>query len=382
MGWRSVQPAEPAKAVGKRPPAARVHWALLGSLAAHAMLAWLLVSRAPAKSRTLRTPPAETVEIAVDSFEPAVPTVTRQPATIPSLRSSPPSASRSRVKTELVHEGTAKGAAEATQAPAPSSGGSVRTPGASSHGQSDGLATFQPAHPDLNGPMEFPPPAEKPRDLLAPPVAKDETRPSELPKVIHGGAGVTANVAEDGSIRFHDSKGIVLDNSPFQAVGSGVGVGLSGHFDVTDQVMKLAGQDPYAAVKSRMAEETREQRLCMARRYQGERQKQELFSLSTKVRRVAARADLSAAERRELVFAIWDECMEESESTTDYGAMARATILSIIREAFPKGSELAYRPGELLAMNKRRSSRQAFAPYDPMPVRARHPDAGAPTECP
>ncbi len=374
-----MQPAEHVKVSGKQQHAARVRWALLGSLAVHATLAWLFFLRAPAKS----TPAPEAVQIAVEIIEPAVPPEPSTPTGIPSDTSPPPSSSPSRVRAEVAGGATAKGAVEATEVPAPSSGGAVRTPGVSSHGQAEGLATFQPAHPDLNGPMAFPPPAEKPRDLLAPPVARNGSQPRELPRVIHGGAGVTANVAEDGSIRFHDSKGIVLDDSPFQAVGSGVGVGVSGHFDVTDQVMKLAGQDPYAAVKSKMAEETRERRLCMAWRYQGERRKQELFTLSTKVRRIAARADLFAAQRRELVFAIWDECMEESDSTTDYGAMARATILSIIREAFPEGSEMAYRPTELLAMNRRRSSHQPFAPYDPSPMKgARHPDAGAPTECP
>jgi hypothetical protein len=223
--------------------------------------------------------------------------------------------------------------------------------------------------------MQFPPLAEKPRDLLAPPSTKNRppTR-EELPKVIQGSGNVTASVAEDGSIRFHDPGGIVMDS---------VGMGVSGHLDVTDQVMKLAGQDPYASTKRAMANETREQRLCMAKRYQGERQKQELFTLSTKIRHLAARADLSAAKRRELVFAIWDECSEESDATTDYGAMARATILAIVREAFPAGSDRAYQPSELLALNERRSSRQRFAPYDPSPLpRARHPDGGAPTECP
>jgi len=193
-------------------------------------------------------------------------------------------------------------------------------------------------------------------------------------------------VAEDGTIRFRDPKGIVRDNSPFQVVGSGVGVGVSGHFDLTDRVMKYAGQDPYAPSKRAIADETREQRLCMARRYQGERQKQELFNLATKVRRLAARADLSPAERRVLVFDIWDECTEDAEAGTDYGAMARATILAIVREAFPAGSEHSYQPGEVLALNQRRSSRQRFAPYDsvsPTSIKDnRHPDAGEPSECP
>jgi hypothetical protein len=105
--------------------------------------------------------------------------------------------------------------------------------------------------------------------------------------------------------------------------------------------------------------------------------------LSTKARHLATRVDLSAARRRELVFAIWDECSEESDATADYGAMARATIVAIVREAYPAGSERAYQPTELLALNERRSSRERFAPYDPSPMtRARHPDGGAPTECP
>ena len=379
MRWRFARPAAHAKAAGPRRPGARVRWALIGSVAVHATLAWLFFAKVPTKS----TPPPETVEIAVDVSESAVSPSAAAPAGIPSHLPSPPSASPSRATAAVVHGGTAKATTEAAEVPAQGDDGSLRATGASSDRQANGLATFQPAHPDLNGPMRFPASAEKSRDPLAPPVAKSGTQPRELPKVLQGGAGITANVGEDGSIRFHDPKGIGVDDSPFQAVGSGVGVGVSGRFDVTDQVMKLAGQDPYAAVKRKMADETREQRLCMARRYQGERQKQELFALSTKVRRIAARSDLSAAERRELVFAIWDECMEEADSPTDYGAMARATILSIIRQAFPEGSDVAYRPAELLALNGRRSSRQPFAPYDKSPMkRPRHPDAGAPTECP
>jgi len=115
---------------------------------------------------------------------------------------------------------------------------------------------------------------------------------------------------------------------------------VTGRFDITDQVMKWAGQDPYAAIKSKLADETREQRLCMARRYQGERQKQELVNLSSKIRRIAARLDLSAIERRRLVFEIWDECLEESDAGSHYGVMARATILSLVREVFPEASVL------------------------------------------
>jgi hypothetical protein len=236
--------------------------------------------------------------------------------------------------------------------------------------ESTGWGTFQPAHPDLHGGLGASASEGNRRDLLAAPTAKSAPGPArDLPGVLHGGGGVSARVAEDGRIQFRDPKDISNVHI--------AGVGIAGDLDVTDQVMKLAGQRPYTAVKHKMAEETREARLCMARRAQGERQKQELLNLSSEVRKVAARLDISAAERRKLVFDIWDECLEESGSS-DYGAMARATIVAIIREVFPEGSTLAYGPAELVAMNERRSSRQAFNPYRPeLPSRPRHPDAGA-----
>jgi hypothetical protein len=360
-----------------------VRWALAGSVLVHGVLAWLVFSKEALKPAPL----SQAVEIAFAVSTTALPT----PATasssseIPSRAETPPPLSpTSQAKSAVVHGGPTKATTETVEGPLPKDDGAIQAAGTPSASQANPLMTFQPAHPNLNGPMKFPASEANARDPLAPPAIRYKTSPGELPKVLQGGAGVTAIVAEDGSIHFNDPKAIVVDHSPFQAVGSGVGVGVSGHFDLTDRVMKLAGQDPYASVKRKMADETREERVCMARRHQGERQKQELFALSAKVRRIATRADLSPPQRRELVFDIWDECTEESpDSTTDYGAMARATILSIVREAFPAGSDVAYQSAQLLALNQRRSSRQPFAPYDSNLIRRAHrPDAGAPTECP
>ncbi len=241
-----------------------------------------------------------------------------------------------------------------------------------------GWATFQPAHPDLRRALRLPSDEGPARDLLAPPAVGPALGSArELPKVLRNGAGVSAQIADDGSIRLHDPKGLSAE----PVIGSGVGVGIRGRFDISDNLMKLAGQDPYAAAKAKIADETREQRLCMARRNQGERQKQALLDLSVKIRRIAAQVDVSAAERRRLVFEIWDECLEESEDASAYGAMARATIDAVIREVFPEGTDLASPPAELLAMNERRSSRLPFAPYrQGLAKRSRHPDAGTTPE--
>ncbi len=85
------------------------------------------------------------------------------------------------------------------------------------------------------------------------------------------------------------------------------------------------------------------------------------------------------------MFEIWDECLEDSHSPSDYGAMARATILAVVRAVFPEGTDLVYRPAELLALNGRRTSRGPFAPYTVDGGKHRHrPDAGAspPPACP
>jgi len=262
----------------------------------------------------------------------------------------------------------------------------VSSGGALASTNPDRLSSFRPVHPALLGPVRPELSDGKSRDLLASPLANGEAGPRELPKLLRGSGGVTARVDEDGSIHFAGPKDVAVA-SPLEQPSENQGqLGVRLRFDVTDQVMKLAGQDPYASAKRALAEETREQRLCMARRYQGERKKQELWNLAAKVRGLGARPELSAAERRALVFDLWDECTEEAESGADYGAMARATILAVVRELFPAGTDRAYQPAELLALNQRRTSRQRFAPYAPVAAtesrRGRHPDAGASGECP
>jgi hypothetical protein len=359
-----------------------VRYAVAGSLGLHAvLLAGLMLTRG---SDTPAEP--QIVELLIEESEtPAFPAFPRTRSTsghTTAASGQPTSRSPGRPKGALA---PGPRAGSPTAATPPSSDGAT-APGAipsqEAPGTSGGLATFQPAHPDLRGGLKLPLEENRHRDVLAPPMARQlPSLPRELPKVLHGGAGVTADIAEDGRIRLHGPDDVSVDGVGPQATGSGAGVGLTGRFDVTDQVMKWAGQDPYAAIKSKLADETREQRLCMARRYQGERQKQELLNLSGKIRRLAARLDLAAVERRRLVFEIWDECLEESDERPDYGVMARATIVSLVREVFPEGSDLAYRPAELVVLNQRRSSRQPFAPYQRSTMKPpRIPDAGAPTQ--
>jgi hypothetical protein len=220
-------------------------------------------------------------------------------------------------------------------------------------GNVERLWTLRPLHPDLSRAGRFL--APETRDLLAAPAMKPkQAAPSELPETLEGGAGVTARVADDGAIHFADANNLGFDVSK-----------LSGRFDLTDMVMRHIGQDPYAAIKRNMADETREQRICMARQAQARRLVEALAQIGAKVRGIARRSDLSPLERRRAVFEIWDECAEGStDLTADYGEKARSIIQSAIRELFPAGTDLGYSPAELLVLNERRTSRRRFAPYE------------------
>jgi hypothetical protein len=213
------------------------------------------------------------------------------------------------------------------------------------------------------------------RDPLAAPSAPAKAKaPRELPRHILGPGGVSARIDEDGKIHFRDPGSVVIDQYPVTVIDDKPTFGMEGHFDLNDHIARLAGQDPYAATKRKMAEETHEQRLCMARRAQHTREAQALFDLSTKVRTIAGRKDWSPEKRRRTLFEFWDDC----DGDSDYAAMARATITAIIRQSFPEDTPLAYQPQELLALNKQRASRQEFAPY--LVQESRRP-APIPEEC-
>jgi hypothetical protein len=74
----------------------------------------------------------------------------------------------------------------------------------------------------------------------------------------------------------------------------------------------------------------------------------------------------SAAERRQLLFAMWDEAAEPDDSELGLaGAHARRTIERFVRHELPPGSAEAFTVEELARMNARRPAHQpSFEPYD------------------
>lgn len=365
MGFRPLAPLQPGPRV-RRP----VRPAVIVSVVVHASLALILMRQQ--RPAPMSQPVAIEVDLTADS------TVQGSAAAVggpgleesgqPSLTKAPQARERHGAKAKV---GEARGDTKPTPAGQDQAQGViVKAPAgpADAKNSNDRFTSFRSRNPDLSRGPDLREPEAK-RDLLAAPKAPDKA-PGELPGRLSGPGGVTAKVDDEGQMHFRDPKAVAINVNP------ALGLDLSGRFDLNDQLMRLAGQDPYASTKRKMAEETREQRLCMARRAQHARESQALFELSNNVRAIAGRTDWTPEKRRRAIFDIWDEC---DDGASDYAEMARATITAIIRQAFPQGSPLAYAPQELLALNSQRTSRLEFAPY--LASESRRPSARS-EDCP
>lgn len=135
-------------------------------------------------------------------------------------------------------------------------------------------------------------------------------------------------------------------------------------FDVTDWIMRMAGRDPYLAAKLRFLDRTRAERVELAAEFR----KELLRNVTVIVRGHLARVWADAgdpSDKRRLLFELWDECLEQGEpEEIEAAGQARAAIVAFVRDRLPSGSAHAYGADELAELNRGRTSRQPFAPYD------------------
>jgi hypothetical protein len=154
------------------------------------------------------------------------------------------------------------------------------------------------------------------------------------------------------------------------AEGSDIVTVATGSFDVSDQLMKMAGIDPYQARKQRFFDRTRDERAGMRATAELENLHDAINALDGNLKRVWADTRYSAAERRAVLFALWDECAEprpdsdgDDDALTAAGTKARALIIAFIRRKLPSGHPDAFTAAELTDLNKKRQSRARFEPY-------------------
>src|SRR5262249_30094476 len=159
---------------------------------------------------------------------------------------------------------------------------------------------------------------------------------------------------------------------------------LAGGFDVTDWIARKAlGKakgDPYAARKRAARDATFDERAEMGRVHAKQAlDKAEQIAQGSLESLWASNASL--ADKKEGVFEMWDDCAETGEpSVVAAGTRARVTIVRFIRVRMPPGSDAAFTSAELERMNRHKSSRQTFAPYDlgADPADVTDSDRGAP----
>jgi len=196
--------------------------------------------------------------------------------------------------------------------------------------------------------------------------------------------GFTARTAPDGSVRFEDRHGglapprsaeeIAAAAAPRQAwvddpnsVTGGTGVlAPQGQieFDITEEVMRAAGMEPYLAEKLAFMDRTRDERMQIAATWRSESLREALHRMPRQLDRLW-RTGGDPAARRRLLFQLWDECAETGSPQVVATARAvRGTVLAFIRRRLPRGSHHAYSDEELAALNRARTSREPFAPYE------------------
>jgi hypothetical protein len=102
-----------------------------------------------------------------------------------------------------------------------------------------------------------------------------------------------------------------------------------------------------------------------------------LEALAELPRRLSAILDdprLSSAQRRQILFLLWDEMAEADDVERGWaGTRARQLIDAFVQRRLPRGSSEAYSDGEIAALNRLRGGATPFDPYAP-PAGDRHRD--------
>ncbi len=173
-----------------------------------------------------------------------------------------------------------------------------------------------------------------------------------------------AKITRDGRIHFRNKRNVQLEGIGLDAKTK-MPV-LKGRFDLTDAVMASFGEVLYPYRKLKLMDESREARAEMAQAYESEVLKAALFGYRKRLSELWKAPRYSLAERKRLLFLLWDECAEAGPTSIVTTARAiRATTLHFIRKKLPPEHPQAYSDKELQLLNAKRQSTKRFRPYGP-----------------
>jgi hypothetical protein len=127
--------------------------------------------------------------------------------------------------------------------------------------------------------------------------------------------------------------------------------------DLTEELMRSFGQDPYGAEKARFLAATFEFRMKLAMAAQREDAHRSLDQLRNQLARAWADSRYSTRERRRILFQLWCETDKTPE-----GVRAAHAIEAFIQRQLPCGSPDAFAPSELQSYQSSEAG-QGFSPY-------------------
>jgi hypothetical protein len=151
---------------------------------------------------------------------------------------------------------------------------------------------------------------------------------------------------------------ICPQNSPCYALpDSLIVVGVNGTMDLTDEIMRALGQDPYRTEKAHFLAATFEIRMKLAVAAHREDMRKSLDRLPDALADLWGDYRYLARERRRVLFELW----RETDGTPE-GRRAANAIERFIQRQLPSGSPDAYTAAELKAYRESAPDRK-FAPY-------------------
>lgn len=140
---------------------------------------------------------------------------------------------------------------------------------------------------------------------------------------------------------------------------------LGGSTEITDYVMRKLGNDPYQSDKLLWMDQTRDERVQIGRVHREKQLKRADEIMRRHLDRLWARTDLDLVAKRAALFELWDDGAEDGDAVLVEAAnRARALVVGFVRSKLPAGSAGAYTKAELDSLNKRRTSRARFVPYE------------------
>ena len=150
---------------------------------------------------------------------------------------------------------------------------------------------------------------------------------------------------------------------PLLAPVGSIGVTIA-TFDVTDWLMRSAGQDPYASKKLHVLDATRDERVQIGAKHRHDQLARATELMQGNLDQLWA-TERDPSERKRSLFALWDECAETGAADMiEAGIAARALVVGVIRSKLPAESPDAFTPDELAMLNTQKQSGVRFAPYE------------------